>query len=84
MRIYNVPDHTDHIQQIGYPLGADDNAADQCEECGEDVYAGDFMYLYNGQWICSDCFRYSLKIRMITDLESLAELIGVNTKTAGK
>ena len=84
MRICDVPDHTDHIQRTGYPLGAEDNAADQCEECGEFVYGGENMFLWGSQWVCRDCFKELLEIRMIKDLVSFAEMLGISTKTAGE
>ena len=84
MRICDVPDHTAHIQRTGYPLGADDNIADQCEKCDEFVYDGENMFLCDNQWVCRDCFKELLKIRMIKDLVSFAEMLGISTKTAGE
>ena len=84
MQICDVPDHTDHIQRTGYPLGADDNIADQCEECEEGVNAGERMFLYGGRWVCRACFKDFLRIRIISDLESFAEALEISTKTAGE
>lgn len=84
MQIYNTPDHTAYIQRTGYPLGADDNIVDQCEECEEGVNAGERMFLCGGRWVCRACFKDFLRIRIISDLESFAEALEISTKMAGE
>lgn len=84
MQIYNTPDHTAYIQRTGYPLGADDNIVDQCEECEEGVNAGERMFLRGGRWVCRACFKDFLRIRIISDLESFAEALEISTKMAGE
>lgn len=84
MKNFDIPDHTAYIQHTGYPLGADDNIVDQCEECEEGVNAGERMFLYGGRWVCRACFKDFLRIRIISDLESLAEALEISTKMAGE
>lgn len=84
MKNFDVPDHTAYIQSTGYPLGADDNIVDQCEECEEGVNAGERMFLCGGRWVCRACFKDFLKIRIISDLESFSEALEISTKTAGE
>ena len=48
-----------------------------CDKCRQEVYGGETMYLWEGQWICPECFRDALNS---TDLWTLAADMGLETK----
>lgn len=48
-----------------------------CEKCRQEVYGGETMYLWEGQWMCPECFRDALNN---TDLWTLAADMGLETK----
>lgn len=48
-----------------------------CEKCRQEVYGGETMYLWEGQWMCPECFRDALNS---TDLWTLAADMGLETK----
>lgn len=36
-------------------------AAAYCDKCRQEVYHGEARYLWEGRWLCPDCFRAALE-----------------------
>lgn len=48
-----------------------------CEKCRQEVYGGETMYLWEGQWMCPECFRIALNLE---PLDQLALELGIEAK----
>lgn len=39
----------------------DASPAAHCDKCGGEVYNNETMFLSDGKWLCSDCFRAEIE-----------------------
>lgn len=39
----------------------DETPVAHCEKCGGEVYNNETMFLSDGKWLCSDCFRAEIE-----------------------
>lgn len=52
-------------------------AAAYCDKCRQEVYHGEARYLWEGRWLCPDCFRAALES---ADLIQLAFELGLEVE----
>ena len=52
-------------------------AAAYCDKCRQEVYHGEARYLWEGRWLCPDCFRASLES---ADLGQIALELGLEVE----
>ena len=64
---------------LKYPLRdtQQETPAAWCERCRQEVYSGETMYRWEGQWLCPECFRDAVNN---ADLWTLAADMGLDTK----
>lgn len=43
-----------------------------CEKCRGEVYSGETMYLWEGTWLCPDCFKSAIEKLLEADPRQLA------------
>ncbi len=48
-----------------------------CDCCGQEVWEGETLYEWDGEWICPDCFKDKVSEY---SLDEIAKLIGSDTK----
>lgn len=53
------------------------SAAAYCDKCRQEVYHGEARYLWEGHWLCPDCFRAALES---ADLSQLAVELGLEVE----
>lgn len=52
-------------------------AAAYCDKCRQEVYHGEARYLWEGRWLCPDCFRAALES---ADLGQIAFELGLEVE----
>ena len=52
-------------------------AAAYCDKCRQEVYHGEARYLWEGRWLCPDCFRAALES---ADLGQIAIELGLEVE----
>lgn len=52
-------------------------AAAYCDKCRQEVYHGEARYLWEGRWLCPDCFRAALES---ADLGQIALELGLEVE----
>ena len=52
-------------------------AAAYCDKCRQEVYHGEARYLWEGRWLCPDCFRAVLES---ADLDQIALEMGMEVE----
>ena len=65
---------------LKYPLRdtQQETPAAWCERCRQEVYSGETMYRWEGQWLCPECFREAIER---TSLAQLALELRLDTET---
>lgn len=53
-------------------------AAAYCDKCRQEVYHGEARYLWEGRWLCPECFRAAIDR---TSLAQLALELRLDTET---
>ena len=53
------------------------HAAAYCDKCRQEVYHGEARYLWEGRWLCPDCFRAALES---ADLGQIALEMGLEVE----
>lgn len=48
-----------------------------CDKCRQEVYHGEARYLWEGRWLCPDCFRAALES---ADLGQIALELGLEVE----
>lgn len=51
-----------------------------CERCRGEVYSGETMYLWEGEWLCSDCFKAAVEAMLEGCPSQVALEMGLDTK----
>ena len=55
-------------------------AAAYCDKCRQEVYHGEARYLWEGRWMCPDCFRAAVNKALNDCPEQLALEIGLEVE----
>lgn len=66
------------------PMDAQDRpTAAACGKCRGEVYAGETQYLYEGRWLCSDCFKAEIESILARDPRTLALALDLEMRRCG-
>lgn len=52
----------------------------RCGECGGEVYHHETMFWCEGKWICSDCYKESMKRWIDESPTQVADAMGIETE----
>lgn len=55
-------------------------AAAYCDKCRQEVYHGEARYLWEGRWLCPDCFKSAVEGALNEHPEQLAFELGLDVE----
>lgn len=55
-----------------------------CARCRGEIYPGETAYLYEGRWLCPDCFKAEIEKILRQDPRTLALALGLELQRYGE
>lgn len=52
----------------------------ECEKCGGEIYSGGIRFFWGGKFLCTDCFRYSVRKILWDNPEQVAQEMGLEVE----